>query len=122
MATRLSGDLPENFLAIFNAEDRRPRDDFRDYFEAVPTRTQGRVSIELLNEKLADGIRARLSFSTDALPGFGVWRAFQSGVYALALEPMYAPMGNAEDEASYAVLTAGQEKTYWLELHLSSSV
>jgi hypothetical protein len=86
--TELSGDVGIEASRAFNEGDRRPSPDFRDYYEEMPLcGSSESASIELRNDKLLGGVRAVLTFSPRALPKFGIWRAFQSGVYALALEP-----------------------------------
>lgn len=119
--TKLSGDLDASFVAAFNAEDKQPRDDFVDYFQEV-TMLPGDApaSISVTNGVLMDGIEAQLRFSPAALPDFGVWRAFQFGVYALALEPMRRGNVNNEVNEWPGVLSPGQAASYWLELQLSS--
>lgn len=120
-AIKLSGDLDAGFVAVFNGEDKRPRDDFVDYFQevAIPS-GDTTASISVTNGVLMEGIEAKLRFSQEALPNFGVWRAFQSGVYALALEPMRRGNVNNEVNEWPGVLSPGQAPSYWLELQLSS--
>ncbi|MCP1201061.1 DUF4432 family protein, partial [Notoacmeibacter sp. MSK16QG-6] len=87
-AIELGGDLDESFVAAFNAEDKRPMDDFADYYEDVPTASKDdAATIMIMNRGLSGGLCVKLNYSRVSLPLFGVWRAFQSGVYALALEP-----------------------------------
>ncbi|MCW8143094.1 aldose 1-epimerase family protein [Agrobacterium tumefaciens] len=115
--TKLSGDLDASFVATFNAEDKQPRDDFVDYFQEVVIASGTAIaSICVTNAVLMEGIEAKLRFSPAALPNFGVWRAFQCGVYALALEPM-----RRRDMIEWpGVLSPGQVASHWLELQLSS--
>ncbi|MGV1954140.1 aldose 1-epimerase family protein [Agrobacterium sp. 22-214-1] len=119
--TKLSGDLDASFVAAFNAEDKQPRDDFVDYFQEVAIASEtATASIALTNAVLMDGIEVKLRFSPAALPDFGVWRAFQSGVYALALEPVRrGNVNNAVNEWP-GMLSPGQVASSWLELQLSS--
>lgn len=119
--TKLSGDLDESFVTAFNTEDKRPRDDLVDYFQevAIPS-GDVTASISVTNGALMEGIEAKLRFSPAALPDFGVWRAFQSGVYALALEPMRRRDVSDEVKEGLGMLSPGQTVTYWIELQLSS--
>ncbi|MCJ9672223.1 MULTISPECIES: DUF4432 family protein [unclassified Neorhizobium] len=119
--TTLSGDLDENLVAAFNNEDKQPRDDFIDYFQETPVVSTGSMaSVEVRNGALIGGVCARISFSPEALPDFGIWRAFQSGVYALALEPMRRGVSQDQPALLPRSLAAGEKAAYWLELQLSS--
>lgn len=116
------GDICADLIEAFNAEDKGPRDDFVDYFQEMPvTAGEANAAIELRNPHLLGGVRARLSFSPAALPKFGVWRAFQSGVYALALEP--TRRFGAEETGLYSItLDAGQMVTYAVAIELGPIV
>lgn len=119
--TKLSGDLDDSFIATFNAEDKQPHDDFVDYFQEVAIVAKDTAtSISLTNGVLMDGIEATIRFSRAALPDFGVWRAYQSGIYALALEPMRRRDVGDEVKEGPGTLSPGQTATSWLELQLSS--
>ena len=119
--TEISGDLGGEAISTFNSEDRRPRDDFVDYYQEMPVVSGApTAAIELRNPGLSGGARARLSFLRGQLPSFGIWRAFQSGVYALALEPArrHAPGGNPPDAP--ITLAPGETAQYQIELMLDS--
>jgi len=99
-ATQVSGDVCSDMSSLFNAEDKRPKDDYRDYYQDVLITTDlPTATVEVSNGTLLGGTRARISFSRGELPAFGIWRAFQSGVYALALEPArrFDPQGTPTD-------------------------
>ncbi|RUV80818.1 DUF4432 family protein, partial [Mesorhizobium sp. M5C.F.Ca.IN.020.14.1.1] len=116
----ISGDVSSDLVAAFNGGDKRPREDFVDYFQEMPVVSNlATASVELRNPVLLGGTLARLSFSREELPSFGVWRAFQSGVYALALEPMrrFDPDGKSADSIT---LDAGGTATYGIEISLGS--
>ncbi|WP_105432981.1 aldose 1-epimerase family protein [Neorhizobium sp. T6_25] len=120
-STQLGGDLNRDLVAAFNGEDKRPRADFVDYFQETPVVCDlPEASIELRNSALLGGVRARLSFSREALPSFGIWRAYQSGVYALALEPTrrFEPDGKSENGS--LTLGAGDTAEYWMTIDLGS--
>ncbi|WCK80129.1 aldose 1-epimerase family protein [Agrobacterium fabrum] len=122
-ATQIDGDIDEGFVSTFNGEDKSPRDDFVDYFQEIPVISKGSsATIEVRNDKLAGGLRAMISFPLKAMPDFGIWRAFQSGVYALALEPMKRSGLQGEAGQGYGMLEPGEAATYWLELRLVSVV
>lgn len=120
-ATEISGDLSSEVVSAFNGEDKRPREDFVDYYQETPVVSDlPTASIEVCNSALCGGTRARLSFSREDLPSFGIWRAFQSGVYALALEPArrFDPEGSSEDDS--VTLGAGETARYEIAIALGS--
>ncbi|MCQ1569135.1 aldose 1-epimerase family protein [Neorhizobium galegae] len=120
-STQLAGDLSRDLVSAFNGEDKRPRADFVDYFQETPVVCDlPEASVELRNSALLGGVRARLSFSREALPSFGIWRAYQSGVYALALEPTrrFEPEGKSENGS--LTLGAGDTAGYWITIDLGS--
>lgn len=122
-ATQIGGDIDEGFVSTFNGEDKSPRHDFVDYFQKILVISKGSsATIEVRNDKLAGGLRAIISFPLEAMPDFGIWRAFQSGVYALALEPMKRSDLQGEAGQGYGILEPGEAATYWLELRLESIV
>ncbi|OJX16932.1 MAG: hypothetical protein BGO82_05240 [Devosia sp. 67-54] len=115
---KIAGDIGAEMASSFNAEDKRPRDDFVDYFQEMPVDSgTSTAEIELRNPNLLGGVRACLSFSQIALPNFGVWRAFQSGVYAFALEPtrQFDPEGT---DLNSTALSPGQRATYCISIEL----
>ncbi|WP_080867698.1 aldose 1-epimerase family protein [Agrobacterium tumefaciens] len=119
--TKLSGDIDSGFVAAFNGEDKRPQDDFVDYFQDVAIIPRdAATSISVTNGILVDGIEVKIRFSRAALPDFGVWRAFQSGVYALALEPMRRRDVGEDVKGGSSTLSPGETATNWLELQLTS--
>lgn len=115
------GNLDAEFISAFNTETKQPMDDYADYFQEVSIVGPGStVAIEVRNSALAGGIRVSVTFSRDQLPDFGVWRAFQSGVYAVALEPMKRTKGHERQGTENGSLAAGETASYWLEVKLSS--
>ncbi len=76
------------------------------------------VTIGLENDTHVGCLRMGVSFSRSALPKFGIWRAFQSGVYALALEPT-RPQAYEDDKSQLPIcLAAGETKSYWLQFNI----
>ncbi|MBY5836313.1 aldose 1-epimerase family protein [Rhizobium leguminosarum] len=121
-STQLAGNLSRDLVSAFNGEDKRPRADFVDYFQEAPVVCDlPEASIELCNSVLLGGVHARLMFSREALPSFGIWRAFQSGVYALALEPMRRFDLNEKPAEDAVTLGAGETAMYWLRIELKST-
>ncbi|WP_321936329.1 aldose 1-epimerase family protein [Paraburkholderia sp. J8-2] len=121
-ATQIAGDLCSETTALFNAEDKRPRDDFVDYYQGVPVTTgKPTATIEVRNGTVLGGLRARISYRRSQLPVFGIWRAFQSGIYALGLEPArpFDPQANAND--SSMTLEGGESRQYAITLELGDA-
>lgn len=111
---RITGNLEPSQMEMFNSENKAPRDNFIDYFNEIPVATDtSEVVVELCNETIGGGIRTQLVFDRDSLPDFGIWRAFQSGVYALAFEPMRRASRETE-------LLPGERASYRLGLNLTS--
>lgn len=116
-ATRISGDLTKDIVSAFNSEDKRPRDDFVDYYQETPVISDlPTASVELHNSALLGGLCVQLSFPRKALPTFGIWRAFQSGVYAFALEPARRFSWDGADDS--ITLGAGETAAYQIEIAL----
>lgn len=112
-ATVLRG-LPSEFLERFHAIERRPRNDFGEMVDVIASeqeRPQNAVS--LLNEGL--GLEATLHYSGLQLPSIFVWRAYQSGIYALGIEP--ASHGGGQDDWPL-FLAPGEKRTYNVTLAL----
>jgi hypothetical protein len=65
-----------------------------------------------------------IAFTAATLPGLGLWRAYQSGIYALGLEP-FTGIGN--DEKGYRgpgtphYLEPGDQREYGFEIRLSAN-
>ena len=119
--TQISGDLDGQLMSAFNGEDKRPRDDFVDYFQEFPiVSTTPKATVEVRNAALTGGVRASISYPCNLLPNFGIWRAYQSGVYALALEPMRRTEADSRSNVRVGTLGAGESAVYWLELQLST--
>lgn len=116
---RLYGDVDDSLKQIFNAEDKCAVDDYLDYFQEFPMQSaEDVVTIGLENDTHVGCLRMGVSFSRSALPKFGIWRAFQSGVYALALEPT-RPQAYEDDKSQLPIcLAAGETKSYWLQFNI----
>jgi hypothetical protein len=99
-------------LASALAQDRPvPADDYGERVENVESREIGGSGVTLMNSVV--GLAVNLRFSGETLPRFAVWRAYQSGVFALGLEPKT----EAADERP--LLEPGNRINYRLELALS---
>lgn len=75
------------FARDFAGFPSRPDPDFVERFDPLRLApdSRGDVAVTLRNPRQA--LSLRLDFDGTALPAFGVWRAYQSGIFALGLEP-----------------------------------
>jgi hypothetical protein len=110
---QVAGDFAADFVAAFNAEDKRPTDDFRDYYQEAPlVFNHPTAKVVVKNRRLLGGTRAEVSFDRSQLPQFGIWRAFQSGVYAFGLEPALPFDPHGQLGAVATTLQAGDIRRY----------
>ena len=89
-----------------------PADDHVEVVESGPSpgpEADGRSEIGLLNPAI--GTRLALRYDPTALPVTALWRAFQSGVFALGLEP--------QTDLAAPPLEAGEARRYGLAVALS---
>lgn len=93
------------------ADQITPDDAHIEKVDAAPSPPDGRIDV--VNGGL--NITMSLAFDPLCLPVTALWRAFQSGVYALAVEPQTI----FTTSRSEAILAAGQEKLYRLDFTLS---
>lgn len=114
----ISGDICAKAAAAFNGEDKSPCADFVDYYQPTEISPGQTTSVELLNRNLAGGTVVRLMFKQAELPSFGIWRAYQSGVYALALEPAHPGLSAGADRS---ILNPGDLATYEVRILLASA-
>jgi hypothetical protein len=85
----------------------RPTDDHVEMVDAAPSPQDGRV--ELTNR--ARGFGLAIAFDSQALPVTALWRAFQSGTFALGVEPQ-----TSFADAAVATLAPQEERMYRLSL------
>lgn len=111
--TSLQGDIDPVACATFNAGTKTPDPDFVDFYEAVEVRSHSQLaSVEVRNEALLGGIAVVIEYPKDLLPKLGVWRAFQSGVYTMAVEPSQPANVAGEAGEVPSILQAGQIAEY----------
>ncbi|MBZ7924973.1 aldose 1-epimerase family protein [Ensifer adhaerens] len=80
------GGLPDPFLEELRAVPCKPNDDFAQKVDVVDSRITPHDSrVSLRNDRC--GVTISLGYSQDSLPKLAVWRAYQSGVFALGIEP-----------------------------------
>jgi hypothetical protein len=113
--TTIHGDIDPVAREAFDSGDKTPHPDFVDYYEAVELRSRsGTVSVEVRNDALSGGIGVRIEYLKDRLPKLGLWRAFQSGVYTMAVEPSRPAFPAEHGGAIPSILQAGDVAEYEL--------
>jgi len=120
--TRIRG-VDQNFVDDFAANPPIPDPDVVERFTAVRPTLQGqRALIVIDGGAMAGGARISIGYDSRCLPAFGVWQAYQSGIYALGIEPH---TGLGDPGAPFVpghpdFLEAGEERRYGFSLSCSS--
>ncbi|ASP89546.1 DUF4432 domain-containing protein (plasmid) [Sinorhizobium meliloti] len=108
------GGLPDEVSSEINSSPPRPDDDYGEKVDVVDNRvTPHQVPVLLRNPKC--GIEIAMSYGQAVLPKLAIWRAYQSGVFALGVEPRtdLHPINGA-------LLQPGQARSYVLIFGFSS--
>lgn len=103
-STRLHGD-DWPLASILGDGGAVPTDDHVEIVDVESSPGHGRLSVS--NREL--GLRMSLTFDPKLLPKTATWRAFQSGVFALGIEPQTVFHGSEKD-----MLAAGDTRFYTL--------
>ena len=88
--TSLSGDLVPSVLAAYTRQPPVPAPDTRERFDvqaSIAATGHDLSAVEVCNVGLRGGVTLRISYTTSTLPQLGMWQAWQSGIYALGIEP-----------------------------------
>ncbi len=93
-----------------DAGDAVPQDDHVEIVDSAPSPAGGRIGIA------GAGVSLDLAFDPAALPVTALWRAYQSGTFALGLEPQT----DLSDPAS-ATLAPGGTRDYALTITLADA-
>lgn len=101
---RLTGEHWE--LAKLMEMGALPKDDHVENVDVAPSPPDGQIGLR------GGGVDLSLRYDPSCLPVTALWRAFQSGTYALGLEPQ-----TDLSDKSTALLAAGEERGY--RLHIS---
>ncbi|MFM9978512.1 MAG: DUF4432 family protein [Sphingomonadaceae bacterium] len=115
----LSGVDPA-FAARFIEEVASPHPDRVEQFDPVLLE-QGVARVAIANPKLS-GLSLEIEFDRSALPAFGIWRAYQSGIFALGLEP-HTGLGSPDARHTPGhcdFLPGGHHRVYSLSIQISS--
>lgn len=79
------------------------------------------VPVTITNPTL-EGVTLSIEYSADTLPNLGVWQAFQSGIFAMGIEP-HTDLGDPEQKVvagDPGVIAAYEARNYELKFSLSS--
>ena len=121
----LTGSFSEAAKAAFQAAPPIPAEVIKELFEVETTAgdCEGWAHAGLSNPALNGGVALDIAYSAATLPGLGLWRAYQSGIYAVGLEPL---TGIAPDDAGYQgpgtpnYLEAGASRDYAFEIRVQA--
>jgi hypothetical protein len=106
--------LPEPLQSEIDSTPPVPDDDFGEKVDLVDSRiTPHRPFLTLRNS--ACGLAHSLEYNQDGLPHLAVWRAYQSGVFALAIEPR-TPVQPEQG----SLLLPGEQRDYCLQFRFAS--
>ncbi len=122
----LTGSFTEPVKAEFQATPPVPTEEADERFdvETVEGDRAGWAHAGLHNPTLGGGVGLDIAYSAATLPGLGLWRAYQSGIYAVGLEPL---TGIADDVGGYRgpgtphYLEAGETRDYGFEIRVQGS-
>jgi len=113
--TRLDG-VSSAFAEDFQSVARIPLDDSGEKVDVLKSNAlPDGQSVIIGNDAL--GIEVQLRYSAANLPSLFIWRAYQSGIFALGIEPAFK---SADAEDSSKTLAPGETRTYRLELQASA--
>ncbi len=112
--SRLIGNNWE-FRDRLDGDGAKPTDDHVEIVEAgrTPLQAGDRARIGITNPAI--GATLSLSYDGAALPVTAIWRAFQSGVFALGLEPQTDLTGEV---GGAPTLAAGEARNYAVEIDI----
>jgi len=119
-ATSIIGGVDPSVAATFNDNPPRHHPSAVETFQLTEPMDAQTAVLTLSNPRL--GLELAITYDPAALPGLGLWRAEQSGIFALGIEP-HTCLENAI--APYTLgnrdfLLPGEQKSYAIEVRLTS--
>jgi hypothetical protein len=93
----------------------------REYTHTMQPDSEGRVTVAVINRRLADGIGLRLRYQHRQLPCFNEWRRLTNAEYVLGIEPgTCLPLGRTHERQAGRLLEldAGQEISAGFEIDI----
>lgn len=123
-ASVLRGDFGPDVLKAFAAAPPVETADAVESFEVnmVNGDLAGWAHAGLYNPELDGGVALDIAYSSAALPGLGLWRAYQSGIFAVGLEPLSGiePDNGYQGAGTPFYLEPGNTRDYRFEIRLGS--
>ncbi len=125
--TVLTGDFGKQLLADFTAAPPIARADVRERFDARHAHGDalGRARAGVFNPGCAGGTALTIEYSANTLPGLGLWRAWQSGIYALGIEPnsdLPPEVVAYRGPGTPHYLEAGEARDYQFDIRLAGPI
>lgn len=119
--TTIGGDIDTVARDAFNAGDKTPSPNFVDYYQRLEVRSPSpTASVEVRNDALLGGVGVCIEYPKNLLPTFGIWRAFQSGVYVFAIEPGRPAPTIGQGIGPTSCLEAGQVAEYEIAIRIGA--
>ncbi len=119
----LFGDCEAGNIEGFAAVPPVPADDFVELVDAIALEPKdGRTLVGVSNPGL--GVSLAIRQTVDQLAGLTMWRCYQSGIFALGIEPHTKPSADRlgyEDGRNPDFLEAGQSRSYDLDVVVADS-
>lgn len=114
--------FPADFEAAFQEVPCRPTDEAVEIVNVLPARggVDGWHRVSVTNQALGFVSGVELGFRPEELPELTVWRSYQSGFFALGIEPGTGVSSKAGVPVAGRMLEAGGSRSYHLELRLLS--
>lgn len=117
---QLSGDFEPGLRTGFASEPPVPADDVQERFDSHASKAgaDGLARAGVRNPQLEGGLELEIAYSAATLPMLGLWRAWQSGIYALGIEPHTLLTAPAEEARGPSLLEAGEARHYRLHFQI----
>lgn len=107
------GGLPDPLHSELQSQPPYPSDDFGEKVDVVDARTTPHQLPVVLRNGTC-GVAVSLGYSQATLPKLAVWRAYQSGIFALGIEPR-----TDLRSGDHRILAAGESRHYCVRIGLA---
>ncbi len=122
--SELIGDFESQLRADFVSSPPVAADDVSERVDSHPVEgdANGLARAGVRNPRLEGGLALEIAYSAATLPALGLWRAWQSGIYALGIEPHSSLPAHDQEPHGAHFLQAGETRDYRLLLSVARSV